>query len=975
MSGYTIHAVGESLRMRNWRVRRRLVALILVPTIAAALLGAAWVISSMRAADDYRRVNDLARFCGHIGTLTHELAEERGSTAWFVALDRPASGLEDVRAQMDLVDGAAERVRDSGVLLAEEVSGRTRAEIETVITRLDGLRTLRDQTLRAPMRSDAVITAYTAVITDLLSVYGELGKGSADDVLFGQALTLNALARAKEALSFQRALLTVVLVAGRFEQDRLERFLGAVSAERNERAAFAAEATARERRLFDETVDGPVADRAERLRGLVRLRAASGATLRGLDPAEKDDAKGWYDAAGAVVDTMREVEKRHAQEIVARSRYLGEAERSHALLVAGSVAALLALVLAITVGVVRSLVGPLRRLRREALEVAGERLPAYVQKVRESRDGEVAADVSPIGVPGRDEIGEVARAFDEVHRQAVRLAGDEARLRHTVNAMFVNLSRRSQTLVERQLSLVERLERGERDDQRLADLFRLDHLATRMRRNSENLLVLAGQEVARRWRRPVELMDVIRAALSEVEGYDRVTNLVRTEVAVAGPAVSDVVHLLAELVENAVSFSQAGTRVTVSSTRIGGDGGVMVSVTDQGIGMTPEEIARFNHRLAGPQTADASVARHMGLFVVGRLASRHGIRVQLRPQGSGLTAMVMLPESLLVQPPATALPDDPARPPVALPAGVTALPAGDGPGDAGPFPGYPADVAGVFPGRPVDAAGPFPGDPAGVGGPSFPYGPGSPLPAPVTSAGPGVRTPPMPPWGGAAESAGPSVWSPPVERFRPSGGPGEPPDPFAPLADPFGALPGLYDPADGPDSVDTGPLPRVRVPPAEDDFLPIFAAVESGWFRVAPPAGDHAAGPPSEPGAGTPSRPGTGPSPRPGAAPDGPRAEPRPWSSPGDGGWRAARVANAPVRDGTTAAGLPRRTPGANLVPGSVPQPAQPAQPAHPGPGARPAQPRERDAAPVAAERMRERMSGFQRGVRRARDELTNREE
>ena len=264
---------------------------------------------------------------------------------------------------------------------------------------------------------------------------------------------------------------------------------------------------------------------------------------------------------------MREVEKRYAQDIVVRSQELGNAEQSRALLIAAAVAGLLLIVLLITTGVARSLVRPLQRLRREALEVAGERLPAYVQQVRESRDGELLAEVPSIGVTSRDEIGEVARAFDEVHREAVRLAGDEARLRNTVNAMFVNLSRRSQTLVERQLTLVERLERGERDDQRLADLFKLDHLATRMRRNSENLLVLAGQEVARRWRQPVELMDVVRASLSEVENYERVVTRVHSEVAVTGPAVSDVVHLLAELVENAVSFSSRDNKVVVSSSR------------------------------------------------------------------------------------------------------------------------------------------------------------------------------------------------------------------------------------------------------------------------------------------------------------------------------------------------------------------------------------------------------------------------
>ncbi len=891
MSTQRIQDAGSGLRPRNWRVRRRLVALILVPTIAAVLLGGVQVFASMSASDDYRRINDLARLSGHVGALTHELAEERDHTAWFIALGRPASGVENVRAQMDLVDGAVTRVRESGALLGGEVKGRTRDEVETAITHLDDLPPLRIQALGSTLLSDAVITAYSLVIADLISLHDEIGKGTADDVLFGQALTLDALARAKEAVSFQRALLTVVLVAGRFEQEQMEQFLGALSTERNERKTFAAEAGSRDRRLFDEAVNGRTAERAEFLRELVLLRAASGISLKGLDLAEKDDAKEWYDAATVVVDHMRGVEERHARDIVARSQQLGDAEQSHALMVAMAVVALLALVLVITIWVARSLVSPLRRLRGEALEVAGERLPAYVQRVRESREGEVVVDVPPIGVLSRDEIGEVARAFDEVLREAVRLAGDEAKLRNTVNAMFVNLSRRSQSLVERQLSLVERLERGERDDQRLADLFKLDHLATRMRRNSENLLVLAGQEVARRWRQPVELMDVVRASLSEVENYERVTNRVQSEVAVAGPAVSDVVHLLAELVENAVSFSQTNTRVTVSSSRIEG-GGVMVSVTDQGIGMTLDELSQANWRLANPQAADASVARHMGLFVVGRLALKHDVRVQLRPQGSGLTAMVLLPETLLVTPPSA-------------------------PQQVG-YPRLPA----VFP----KGVAPF-------AGPSFPQAPGAgpsgaeglPPRVPLLAAPP-AQTWPAPAWDGRPDMSTPSVWSPPPERPRPQGEFPEPrPDPLGPLPRPARAD-------------ETGPSAR------RDDFLPIFASVESAWFRItASKDPDAATGDP---------------------VPESPRTEPEPWSSPGDGGWQAAQAASAPAHGGTTDADLPKRTPRANLVPGSVAPLARSRPNSGPGPGA----------VPVSAERLRDRMSSFQQGVRRARNELPNRD-
>ena len=298
--------------------------------------------------------------------------------------------------------------------------------------------------------------------------------------------------------------------------------------------------------------------------------------------------------------------------------------------------------------VARSMVRPLRKLRTGALEVAGLRLPEAVRRMSET-DGEgVPLDVEPIDVDSSDEIGEVARAFDQVHREALRLAANEAALRGNVNAMFVNLSRRSQSLVERQIRLIDDLEQGEQDPERLSSLFQMDHLATRMRRNSENLLVLAGHEESRRWNQPVALVDVLRAALSEIEQYERVSLNVQPGIAVRGQAVSDVVHLTAELVENATSFSAAETPVTIAGHLLS-SGGVLLEITDQGVGMGAEEMAHANWRLDNPPVVDVAVSRRMGLFVVARLAARHGIRVRLRPAASGgLIALVWLPDEAIM---------------------------------------------------------------------------------------------------------------------------------------------------------------------------------------------------------------------------------------------------------------------------------------------------------------------------------------
>ncbi|MEV5497399.1 nitrate- and nitrite sensing domain-containing protein [Nonomuraea fuscirosea] len=889
------HAGEGGWRLGNWRVRARLVALILVPTAAAVLLGGVQVLSSTAAAGDYARTNQFARLSAELGGLTHLVSGERARTSWYIARNRPADGLAEVKAQMDQVDLEARQVRGIAQQLLADATGRTADQLESLLNRLNDLTSLREQALEASLLPGPAVELYTTVVNDLLSVHNELVQGSVDDELFRQTRMLDGLARAKESLSYQQALVTVVLAEGAFDQEQLKRFLGEQSKELNERRGFAAEATADERRFFDESVNGRSADRMLFLRELVLIRATRGLPLRGLDQSKPDDAKEWFDAVNIVVDSMRQVEERQAEGIVQRSEALSADERQQAIVTAVAVLALLVIVLLITTGVARSLVRPLRRLRGEALEIAGKRLPDFVQHLRESRDGVVTAEVPPIGVFSKDEVGEVARAFDEVHREAVRLAGDEAKLRSNVNAMFVNLSRRSQTLVERQLTLIEKLERGERDDTRLGDLFKLDHLATRMRRNSENLLVLAGQEAARKWSEPVELMDIVRAALGEVESYDRVSIQVESDVAIAGQAVTDVVHLLAELVENAVSFSSRDTKVVISSSRIDG-GSLMLSVTDQGIGMSQEELSETNWRLANPPVVDVSVSRRMGLFVVGRLALRHQIRVQLRRQDiGGLTAMVLVPPRLL-----TAVPGPvpgagqrlQAPRQVNRPTPSYAPPYASSPGpSSGPMSG---SMSGSMSGPPVPASGPPPGHPS--------FDNGAPEPSSWFSS---ARTP----MSGSLsfDSASFDAASFDSASFD-SGGPRSFADPVPPAA----SYPDLATPA-----ASFPPPPA----PSKDEFLPIFASVEeSSWFSRSAPTADR-------------------------------REES--WSSPADQGWQAAGAAAEPVQSGTTNSGLPKRTPRANLVPGT----ANPQPPPVP-------------VAPVSPDRLRSRLASYQQGVRKGRAEL-----
>ena len=241
----------------------------------------------------------------------------------------------------------------------------------------------------------------------------------------------------------------------------------------------------------------------------------------------------------------------------------------------------------------------------------------------------------------------MARAFDQVHSEAVRLAGEQALLRSSFNAMFVNLSRRSQSLIERLARMIDNLEQSEADPDRLGNLFSMDHLVTRMRRNSENQLLLAGHETPRKWSEPVPLADVARAAISEIEQYNRITLNIPTGIAVVGVAVSDVAHLLAELIENATIFSSNDTAILVSMQELS-SGGVLIEIVDKGIGVSEARLADMNWRLDNPPTVDVSVSRHMGLFAVARLAERHRVRVRLRPaQPQGLSALVWLPDSVI----------------------------------------------------------------------------------------------------------------------------------------------------------------------------------------------------------------------------------------------------------------------------------------------------------------------------------------
>ncbi|GAA3923597.1 hypothetical protein GCM10023085_01030 [Actinomadura viridis] len=624
----------------------RLVALILIPAVVAGILAGLRVRDGVTEAGLYARIEKLATLGDRVAALVHELESERALTVRFLTSAR--NGQEDeLRRQHSVTDRAAAQVRGSLGGIGDAYSAQVRAKVRDVRYRLDSLPGLREVAGQGTASPFSALDIYGQLIVAMLDLDDLVAQGSPSAEVAESTRAFAALARAKDYASQESALVTSVLLTGRFANpaDR-ERLLTLRSQQDSQIALFRSTAETGQRQLYEDTVTGPEAGQVELTYQQVLVASGRSPTMS-VRPLRPRDSVGWAEASGTRIGQMREVERNLTATIVRDSRelkdnaYLGVLINA-ALLLIGLLLAALA-----TGVVARSLVRPLRRLQAGALEVAGTRLPGLVDRLRDPEAAAEGIEVEPIDVDSTDEIGRVARAFDEVHREAVRLAADEAVLRGNINAMFVNLSRRSQSLIERQLRLIEELEQNERDEDQLGNLFRLDHLATRMRRNNENLLVLGGQDQVRRWTRPVPLIDVVRASLSEVEQYERVAVRVQGDMTVAGPVVNDLVHLLAELVENATVFSPEHTRVTVSGQLLSG-GGAMLQITDNGVGMSGEDLEQANWRLANPPVIDFSAARRMGLFVVGRLAVRHGIRVELRAaQGGGLTAFVVLPEMVI----------------------------------------------------------------------------------------------------------------------------------------------------------------------------------------------------------------------------------------------------------------------------------------------------------------------------------------
>jgi HAMP domain-containing protein len=639
-----VTGIKAGLAWRNWSVSWRLTAVAVIAIVLDMGLGGLRLAAAADSVAGFDRVTQLASLGQQVTVLAQALDDERDQTAGFIAAGRPPAKDAAIQQAYMATDVQAGRVRALAASIGTAFPAGTRAKVTDMLDRITDLSGLRVAALRTQLPSLPVIIDYSESVGDLLALNDEIAQGSADSALAGAVQTLGSLSRMQDQASQQRALLFAALTERRFEPGALQDLVSAQSAQASDLAAFLTSATLGEQQDFDNTATGPLLDQARLLEQHV-IALGSPATA-GIGVNASLAPQRWYSEMSATIGAMRAVEARLTASIVASSRALRQGPERSALVTGVLTATVLILVLIATLVVSRSLVLPLRRLKAGALEIATVGLPARIQQIGEAPDPDVLPDLAPISVHSTDEIGQVARAFDLVHEQAVRLAGNEAILRRNVSAMFVSLSRRSQSTVERLTEITESARQAEKDPGRLSELFAMNRLLTRMRRNSENLMVMAGYETVRRWSGPVSLTNVVQAAVSELERPGRVALNIQEGIAVAGVAATDIVHVLTELAENASSYSPRDAQVRMSGYELP-NGGVVVDITDGGVGVSPARLAEMNARLDNPPAADVAVSRHMGLFVVSHLAARHGIRMRLTPaEPQGLTALVWLPTAI-----------------------------------------------------------------------------------------------------------------------------------------------------------------------------------------------------------------------------------------------------------------------------------------------------------------------------------------
>ncbi|WP_166346132.1 sensor histidine kinase [Phytoactinopolyspora limicola] len=621
-------------------VRSRVAALVIVPLLGTLILGTLFFKNALDDAGSAAEVERLASVGIAATDLLHRIQDERDISGMAEA---DATGVSAVAEARDNTDSAVQRFREQlGDVRSAGGGAAVLADaFEQDIAQLQDYRSERDAA--EPAFDAGGAAAYHEVAESVRAIVTASGLVVDDGETTRLISGLDNISQAVEAASMERALVAYHLDPGE----------SASSALTTSAVVYRGQQDLLLGRYLTSIDDPAVADSvASRLAGADDLTTDTLDAIRaGDDVGQSHDE--WFAAATDRLDTLRSVENEAAENVVSEASSAANGARMTAILSAVAVLLVLGLTVFLTVVVARSIVGPLRRLRGAAEQTATHDLPTVVERIQ--RDGPAAAtdlDSSSevITAEGDDEIGAVAKAFNDVHAMAVRIAGDQALLRQNLDTIVVNLSRRTQSLVDRQLGELEGLEQRERDPDQLSALFRIDHMATRVRRHAESLLVLAGVQEMRKQTSSAPVLDVVRTAVGEVEQYPRVKFGVMPTDLVSANAVDDIAHLLAELIDNATEFSAPSTPVRVTSQPLLG-GGLRIQVTDSGLGVPADQLEMLNQRLADVSDIDVATSRTLGLYVVARLSAKHGIRVRLEPGASGgMVAQVDLPANLIHSP-------------------------------------------------------------------------------------------------------------------------------------------------------------------------------------------------------------------------------------------------------------------------------------------------------------------------------------
>ncbi|MFI1420761.1 nitrate- and nitrite sensing domain-containing protein [Streptomyces sp. NPDC020731] len=626
------------MRFRGKSIRRKIVALLLVPLLSLTTIWAFTTVLTGREASHLFDVSSVMEEVGYpVEDTVRVLQQERRQTLVYLADPRASDGLAALRRSRSATDDAVAGVRRSAANadVREAMHGDS-GELSAVMDSFEGIESLRRSVEDGTVNRSQALDLYNRLVDPCYILLANLHV--VDDVeLDKQYRALVNLARARELLSREDALLGSALIVGKLSR-----------AEVRDISDLVAQRTL----MYDAGL--PQLPASERDRYEAFWKNAASAPLRvgeeaavssGTGTPRGITAKGWDIAAGNVLSELGALNDQAADRYQDRVRPVAVDVIAQAVIagVLGLIALLVSLVLSVRVG--RGLIRDLRQLRLEAHEASGVRLPSVMRRLSAGEQVDVETEVPRLEYD-KNEMGEVGQALNTLQRAAVEAAVKQAELRAGVSEVFVNLARRSQVLLHKQLTLLDTMERRTEDTEELADLFRLDHLTTRMRRHAEGLVILSGAAPSRQWRKPVQLMDVVRASVAEVEDYERIEVRRLPRVAVTGPAVADLTHLVAELLENATVFSPPHTAVQVLGERVAN--GFTLEIHDRGLGMAADALLDANLRLAETPEFELSDTDRLGLFVVSRLAQRQNVRVSLQPSPyGGTTAVVFIPDALL----------------------------------------------------------------------------------------------------------------------------------------------------------------------------------------------------------------------------------------------------------------------------------------------------------------------------------------